>query len=65
MAIQINVGDVVQGKVAQIKPFGAFVQIDEKNRGLVHISQVSNSYVKEITDVINVGDEVSRVCHLV
>lgn len=59
MSIQIHVGDIVQGKVAQIKPFGAFIQIDEKNRGLVHISQVSNSYVKEITDVINVGDQVS------
>lgn len=59
MSIQIHVGDIVQGKVAQIKPFGAFIQIDEKNRGLVHISQVSNSYVKEITDVINIGDQVS------
>lgn len=59
MAIQINVGDIIEGKVVQIKPFGAFIQLDERIRGLVHISQVSNSYVKEITDVINIGDKVS------
>ncbi len=58
MTNQFNVGDIVEGKVSQVKPFGAFVQLDTKNRGLVHISQVSQNYVKDINDVLSVGDTV-------
>ncbi|MGV3487289.1 MAG: S1 domain-containing post-transcriptional regulator GSP13 [Tuberibacillus sp.] len=58
MAEQINVGDILEGKVTGIKPFGAFVALDEKRQGLVHISEVSHEYVKDINDVLHVGDTV-------
>lgn len=58
MANQFNVGSIVEGKISQIKPFGAFVQLDATTRGLVHISQVSHNFVKDINEVISVGDEV-------
>ncbi|ALA54223.1 S1 domain-containing post-transcriptional regulator GSP13 [Shouchella clausii] len=51
-------GSIVEGKVTGIKPFGAFVAIDEKKQGLVHISEVAHGYVKDIADVLAVGDEV-------
>ncbi len=58
MSNSFQVGDIVDGKVTQIKPFGAFVQLNETTRGLVHISQISHEYVKEISDVLKEGDEV-------
>jgi general stress protein 13 len=48
----------VAGKVTAIKPFGAFVALDEEHQGLVHISQVAHSFVKDINDHLSVGDEV-------
>ncbi|NEU30046.1 general stress protein 13 [bacterium LRH843] len=53
-----EVGNIVEGKVTGIKPFGAFVAIDEKKQGLVHISEVAHGFVKDINDVLKVGDEV-------
>ncbi|WP_059103677.1 S1 domain-containing post-transcriptional regulator GSP13 [Shouchella shacheensis] len=53
-----EVGSIIEGKVTGIKPFGAFVAIDEKKQGLVHISEVAHGYVKDIQDVLTVGDEV-------
>lgn len=55
---QYEVGSTVEGKVTGIKPFGAFVALDTKKQGLVHISEVAHGYVKDINDVLSVGDEV-------
>ncbi|KGA96643.1 general stress protein [Alkalihalobacillus alcalophilus ATCC 27647 = CGMCC 1.3604] len=53
-----EVGSIIEGKVTGIKPFGAFVAIDEQKQGLVHISEVAHGFVKDINDVLTVGDEV-------
>ncbi|WP_088103945.1 S1 domain-containing post-transcriptional regulator GSP13 [Halalkalibacter urbisdiaboli] len=53
-----EVGSIVEGKVTGIKPFGAFVALDEQKQGLVHISEVAHGFVKDINDVLSVGDEV-------
>ncbi|WP_100405278.1 S1 domain-containing post-transcriptional regulator GSP13 [Bacillus solitudinis] len=53
-----EVGSIVEGKVTGIKPFGAFVAIDDQKQGLVHISEVAHGFVKDINDVLKVGDEV-------
>lgn len=55
---QFEVGSIVEGKITGIKPFGAFVAIDDNIQGLVHISEVSHSYVKDIHDVLSVGETV-------
>ncbi|GAB6093473.1 S1 domain-containing RNA-binding protein [Furfurilactobacillus curtus] len=55
----VEVGSKVTGKVTGITNFGAFVDLGDHQSGLVHISQVSNNYVKDIHDVLSVGDEVS------
>ncbi len=46
------------GTVRNVVDFGAFVDIGVKNDGLVHISQITNRYIKHPMDVINVGDTV-------
>lgn len=56
--MSIEVGSVVEGKVTGIKPFGAFVEVAEGKTGLVHISQVSHTFVNDINDVLKVGDTV-------
>ena len=53
------VGSVVEGKVIRIKPFGAIVSLEDNTQGLVHISQVSSSYVQNINDYLKVGDTVT------
>lgn len=55
---QYEVGSIVEGKITGLKPFGAFVALDEKNQGLVHISEVAHGYVKDINEVLSVGEEV-------
>lgn len=55
----IEVGAKVTGKVSGITNFGAFVDLSDNRTGLVHISQISNHYIKDINDVLSVGDEVT------
>ncbi|ALC84627.1 MULTISPECIES: S1 domain-containing post-transcriptional regulator GSP13 [Bacillaceae] len=53
-----KVGDVVTGKVTGIQPYGAFVSLDENTQGLVHISEITYGYVKEVGEFLTVGQEV-------
>ncbi|MBA1433813.1 S1 RNA-binding domain-containing protein [Bombilactobacillus bombi] len=57
----VSVGTKVTGKVTGIKDFGAFVDIGNGQSGLVHISQISNDYVKDIHDKLKVGDIITAV----
>lgn len=54
---KINVGDVVDGRVNRIVDFGAFVDINGVD-GLIHISELSWSRVKKVSDILKVGDTV-------
>lgn len=51
-------GDTVKGKVVKIVKYGAFVELDNGSEGLVHISQISHDYVKNVEDYLKVGDEL-------
>lgn len=55
----IEVGAKVSGKVSGITNFGAFVDLDDNQTGLVHISQISDKYIKDVHDVLSVGDTVT------
>jgi len=54
-----KVGEVYLGKVKRVTDFGAFVEIMPRKEGLVHISQLSDKFVKNVSDVVKVGDEIS------
>lgn len=54
----VSVGSIVEGKIVSVMPFGAFVDIGDKQSGLVHISEVSTKYVKDINECVKKGDIV-------
>ena len=54
----IEVGNIVDGTVSGITKFGVFVDLGEKQTGLVHISEVAHGYVEDINTVLKVEDPV-------
>lgn len=56
--MSVKVGDKVKGKVTAITNFGAFMQLPNGRTGLVHISEVSTSYIKDLKDHLKVEDEL-------
>ena len=56
--MSLEVGKIVDGKVTGVTNFGAFVDIGEGKRGLVHISEVAREYVEKIGDYVKEGDKV-------
>ena len=56
--MEFGVGSIVEGKVTGITKFGAFVSLPDGRSGLVHISEIAYSYVKEVSDFLKEGQEV-------
>ena len=52
-------GKEYPGKVTRITSFGAFIEIIPGQDGLLHISQMGDGYVRQVEDVVNIGDEVA------
>lgn len=69
---EYKVGNIVKGTVSGIETYGAFINFDEYYSGLIHISEISDNFVKNINDFIKVGDDVyvkiigidEDTCHL-
>ncbi|GAA0350524.1 S1 domain-containing post-transcriptional regulator GSP13 [Oceanobacillus oncorhynchi subsp. oncorhynchi] len=59
MTANVEIGQVIEGKVTGIQPYGAFVAIDGDTQGLVHISEIMHGYVKDINEHLSVGDTVN------
>jgi polyribonucleotide nucleotidyltransferase len=53
----VEVGRIYIGKVKRIMQFGVFVELAPRKEGLVHVSELSNTFVKKVEDVVKVGDE--------
>lgn len=51
-------GRIIRGTVTGIEAYGAFVSCDEYFSGLIHISEISHNFVKNITDYLNIGDVI-------
>lgn len=51
-------GKIVRAIVTGIEKYGVFVSLDEYYSGLIHISEISKGYVKDVTDYLNVGDVI-------
>lgn len=56
--IQLTEGEILDGIITGITNFGAFVKVGGTTTGLVHISEVAQSYVKDINDIFKVDDAV-------
>ena len=53
-----DVGTILKGKVTGITKFGAFVETEDGKRGMVHISEISRSYVEDIKNELSIGQAV-------
>ena len=51
-------GDIIKGYVTGIEKYGIFLSIDETYSGLIHISEISSSFVKNIYDFVQIGEEI-------
>ena len=56
--MELTVGAILEGKVKTITNFGAFISLPENKTGLVHISEVSNTYVSDIRQHLTEGQDV-------
>ena len=59
--MELTVGAVLDGKVKSITNFGAFISLPEDKTGLVHISEVANTYVSDIREHLTEGQDVKVV----
>ncbi len=59
--MELTVGAVLDGKVKSITNFGAFIALPENKTGLVHISEVANTYVSDIRQHLTEGQDVKVV----
>lgn len=57
--MELEVGSIVEGKVTGITKFGAFVSLPEGKSGLVHISEIAYTYVNDVSEHLEVGQDVT------
>jgi polyribonucleotide nucleotidyltransferase len=55
---EVEVGEIFEGEVKRIQPFGAFVEIAPGKEGLVHVSKMSTEFVNNPADVVKIGQKV-------
>ncbi|MCM8765893.1 MAG: polyribonucleotide nucleotidyltransferase [Candidatus Omnitrophica bacterium] len=55
---EIKIGEILSGKITRVTNFGAFCELYPGKEGLIHISELSHRFVKDVADVVKVGDEV-------
>lgn len=53
-----KIGQIVEGKISGIQPYGAFISLDKETQGLIHVSEVQSGYTKNIRDLLKVGEHV-------
>jgi len=58
LSAELQVGEILEGKVSGIMKFGAFIDLDNGKSGLVHISEISNDYVDTVDDYLKKNQKV-------
>lgn len=58
MTSKFEAGQILDGKVTGIQPYGAFVALDDETQGLVHISEITHGFVQDVNDHLKVGEAV-------
>lgn len=53
-----HIGEIVQGTVTGIQPYGAFVQLDDYTQGLIHISECRSAFIRHVGDELHVGQVI-------
>lgn len=53
--MDIKVGDIIEGTVIEHRPYGSILIFDDETKGLLHISEISNTYIKNIRRFMHIG----------
>lgn len=53
-----EVGEIIEVTVTGIEPYGIFVSADQDYTGLIHISEIDNSFIRNIHDYVEIGDDI-------
>ena len=59
--IELNsfeVGDIIKGQVTGIESYGIFINVNEEFNGLIHISEISENFVKDINDFVKINEYI-------
>lgn len=56
--MKYKIGMIIKGKITGIQPYGAFVSLDDETQGLIHISECKHGFVKDLNEVLEVGNEI-------
>jgi len=59
--MKIRKGETIEGKITGITKYGVFVEIDSENFGMIHISEISSGFVKDISGMFEMGQTVKAV----
>ena len=62
MTAEIEVGKTYRGRVVSIKEFGCFIEVFPGQDGLCHISELANFRVKQVEDIVKMGDDITVKC---
>lgn len=54
-----KIGDIVKGKVTGIEDYGIFLLVDDDVTGLIHISEISDGFVRNVSDYAEIGETIS------
>jgi general stress protein 13 len=54
-----RIGEIINGKITGIQPYGAFVSLDDETQGLIHVSEVQSGYTKNIHAILTIGQPVT------
>ena len=57
--VKYKKGDIVKAKITSIHSYGAFAKIDDEYSGLIHISEITKDFVRDIKDFIKIGDNLN------
>lgn len=57
--MSVKIGSIVKGQVTGVQPYGVFIRLEDDYVGLVHISEISDKFVKDINKLFNVGDIIN------
>lgn len=56
--MQLEIGTILEGTVTRVAAFGAFVALPDRKSGMVHISELSDMYIRDINEAVRVGDRL-------
>ncbi len=58
-AAEVSVGEVLTGTVEHIAPYGAFIRLDNGQKAMIHISELSHNFVKKVEDVLSPSQQIT------